>query len=475
MIHALALLLASRSVSLQAGPLDTVTSTTVKVDATKTLATMPEQGMGLGVAVWDEHMMDAAVPRLIRDAGFRVIRYPGGSYADLYQWKTHSSAKGFEANIQKGEDFDAFMGLCKRSGTTPLITVNYGSNPEGTGGADPAYAAEWVRHAREKGYGVKYWEIGNEVYGNGFYNGTGWEVDLHAPDTKKPADRLKNPRLGPTAYGQNVARFVQAMKAEDPSVKVGAVLTCPGGWPDGVDPDWNANVLKECGKDVDFVVVHWYGEGKSPAEVLGSVRNVPKIMAKLKEIVAARCRPGTEVWMTEGDSSTQVMRHPGALFAADHFMTWLENGASHVDWWNLHNGLSHWQGSYDDQGILSSGHSTQGVSQPPANTPFPPYYGVQMVTRTVRKGDAFVAASSDRSSLIAHAVRRKDGKLAVMLINEDSDHDTVARLQVGGAAFSGGERLEYRRGMARLVRGRQPGLEVRVPAYSIVVVAGPSR
>ena len=30
-----------------------------------------------------------------------------------------------------------------------------------------------------KGYGVKYWEIGNEVYGNGHY-GADWEADNHA-------------------------------------------------------------------------------------------------------------------------------------------------------------------------------------------------------------------------------------------------------------------------------------------------------
>jgi hypothetical protein len=456
-------------VAAQAGPLDTVTSTTVKVDVSKVLATMPPQALGIGVAVWDEHMMDSDAARRVREAGFKVIRYPGGSYADLYQWKTHSSTKGMEANIQKGREFDSFMGLCRRTGTTPLITVNYGSNPEGTGGAEPGYAAEWVRYAnKEKGYGVKYWEIGNEVYGNGFYNGTGWEVDLHAPDTKQPKDRLKNPKLGPLAYGENVNAFVTAMKAEDSTVKIGAVLTTPGGWPDGVEPDWNTTVLNTCGRNVDFVVVHWYGDGKSPAEVLTSLRNVPKIMTKLKELVATYCRPGTEIWMTEGDSSSQVMRHPGALFAADHFMTWLENGASHVDWWNLHNGLSHWQGIYDDQGILSSGHSTQGVTQPPANTPFPPYYGVQMFSRAASPGDRFLAVTSSRPTLVAHAVRRKNGKVAVMLINEDPDHDSTVTVQ-GVAGFS--ERLEYRRGMSgiRRSRGKTDGA-IRVPAYSIVVL-----
>ena len=32
-------------------------------------------------------------------------------------------------------------------GAQPLITVNYGSNPEGNGGGTPQYAAAWVKYA----------------------------------------------------------------------------------------------------------------------------------------------------------------------------------------------------------------------------------------------------------------------------------------------------------------------------------------
>ena len=48
--------------------------------------------------------------------------------------------------------------------------MNYGS---GTA----AEAAAWVKYANvTKNYGVKYWEVGNEVYGNGAY-GSSWEYD----------------------------------------------------------------------------------------------------------------------------------------------------------------------------------------------------------------------------------------------------------------------------------------------------------
>lgn len=40
-------------------------------------------------------------------------------------------------------------------------------------------------------YGAKYWEIGNELYGNGHY-GSGWETDTHA-DTSPPPTRATSP------------------------------------------------------------------------------------------------------------------------------------------------------------------------------------------------------------------------------------------------------------------------------------------
>jgi len=398
----------------------------VRIVPSAVLSNVQRDSIGIAVAVWDAHMMDYKVPELIRKVGAQVIRYPGGSYADLYQWKTHSATKGQTANIQPGTDFDSFMSLCKASKTTPLITVNYGSNPEGTRGASPDYAAEWVKYANKtKKYGVKYWEIGNEIPGNGFYSGKGWEFDLHAPYTKDPMERLKDPRLGPTAYGRNVLEFVRKMKAVDKTIKIGAVLCTPGEWPDGIDPDWNTHVLSECGKEIDFVVLHWYPSGKSAEQNVQDLKKVQGFLAKTRELVDRHCGERAnqvQTWMTEGDASGQNMRHPGALFAADHFAHWLKHGAAHVNWWNLHNGL--WvgpNGEYDDQGMLSSGHTSRGISQPPANTPFPTYWGVAIFSRFARPGDAFVKVEGGTEALSLHAVKTRNGRIRLLAINHGKE------------------------------------------------------
>lgn len=41
---------------------------------------------------------------------------------------------------------------------------------------------------------MKYWEIGNEVYGNGHYgNGKGWETDTHADKSPRSTGRTWSP------------------------------------------------------------------------------------------------------------------------------------------------------------------------------------------------------------------------------------------------------------------------------------------
>ncbi|MFD1052469.1 alpha-L-arabinofuranosidase, partial [Kibdelosporangium lantanae] len=162
-------------------------------------------------AVWDSELGTNTVADLLGGAGVRMMRYPGGSYADIYHWKDNTAPGGY---VAPNTDFDTFMGGVRRAGGQPIIIANYGT---GT----PQEAADWVRYANvTKGYGAKYWEIGNELYGNGHY-GANWEADNHADKS-------------PTGYANEVVAYADAMKAVDPTIKVGAVLTTPANWPDAI-------------------------------------------------------------------------------------------------------------------------------------------------------------------------------------------------------------------------------------------------
>ena len=151
------------------------TPVNVTVNADEGLGTIPATGYGLNSAVWDSQMNAPQVQDLLQQAGVRMLRYPGGSYGDIYNWQDNTAPGGY---VAPGTDFDSFMGTVRKIGAQPILIANYGT---GT----PQEAAGWVQYANiTKNYGVKYWEIGNEVYGNGYY-GSGWEADDHA--SKSPA------------------------------------------------------------------------------------------------------------------------------------------------------------------------------------------------------------------------------------------------------------------------------------------------
>ncbi len=237
---------------------------TVTVNTRAGLATVPDTALGVNHAIWDSNLGTAETSDLLRDAGVQMMRYPGGSYADIYHWKDHTAPGGY---VAPGTDFDTFMAAVRRVGAQPMIIANYGT---GT----PAEAADWVRYANvTKGYDARYWTIGNENYGNGHY-GSAWEADDH-------------PDKSATQYARLVVEYADAMKAVDPSIKVGAVLTMPGNWPDGItagsDPGpWNQTVLSIAGPKIDFVDVHWY-PGGTAAESLARVNHLPDATYLLRQ------------------------------------------------------------------------------------------------------------------------------------------------------------------------------------------------
>ncbi|GAA0262614.1 cellulose binding domain-containing protein [Saccharothrix mutabilis subsp. mutabilis] len=433
------------------------TDVTVTVNARAGLAAVDPTAVGVNHAIWDAQLGTDAVADLLKDAGVGAMRYPGGSYSDIYHWRDHTAPGGY---VAPNTSFDHFMAGVRRAGAQPVITANYGT---GT----PEEAAEWVRYANvEKGYGVQYWEIGNENYGNGHY-GSGWEADNH-------------PDKSPNQYARLVVEYASAMKAVDPSIKVGAVLTSPGEWPDGITAagdagSWNQVVLSIAGPVVDFGILHWY-PGGSGAEVLTKTDRVADMVRLARE--QARRFAGKELPMAMTEVNTSYGRNtqPGALFAADAYATLLANGVFNVDWWNVHNGMGTvstvaGHTDYDDFGLLSSGNCSGEVCQPALNTPFAPYHALAMVSRFARPGDRFVAASSTDPLLRAHATRRTDGGLAVMLVNQDPDNAKTVSLRYAGYAPAADARvLSFGNGDAGIATTSGSASAATLPPYSITTL-----
>lgn len=396
----------------------------VTVDSHVGLGTVPETGIGVNDAVWDTELGSETTSKLLRDVGTKMIRYPGGSYGDIYHWKDNTAPGGY---VAPNTDFDTFMTSVRRAEAQPMIIANYGS---GTA----QEAADWVSYANlTQQYHARYWEIGNEIYGNGHY-GANWETDNHADK-------------GPAAYAAGVVEYAKAMKAVDPSIKIGAVLTTPGNWPDGIVADgdtgtWNQVVLSTAGPSIDFVVLHWYPGGSSAAEALGKPAQAVDIAEQTRAQIQ-RFTPTNAarigISMTETSPGFGINTQPGALFTADTYPSLWAAGVFNIDWWDVRNGMGKvstvaGQTDYGDGGMFSSGNCNddKSVCEPPLNTPFAPYYALSMLNTFSNPGDQLIRVTTSNPLVRGHAVRRPDGGLAVLLLNEDPDNAQQVALNYPG-------------------------------------------
>ena len=81
--------------------------------------------IGIHTSVYDANMQLPTTPDLLKAAGVKSLRYPGGSYADLYHWATHTGtytpAAGAGSNtiyIARDTHFGASSPLWRRSAPT---------------------------------------------------------------------------------------------------------------------------------------------------------------------------------------------------------------------------------------------------------------------------------------------------------------------------------------------------------------------
>jgi alpha-N-arabinofuranosidase len=129
------------------------------------------------------HGLRADTLALLKQLNAADYRWPGGNFVSGYDWhdgigdrdrrppKKNPAWTGVEHN-----DFgtDEFIAFCREVGAEPLIAVN-------TGFGDAYSAAQWVQYCNagaatlagrwrtqnghEQPYGVKYWGVGNEMFG----------------------------------------------------------------------------------------------------------------------------------------------------------------------------------------------------------------------------------------------------------------------------------------------------------------------
>lgn len=380
---------------------------------------------------------------LLKSAGIRLLRWPGGNAADEYQWQTNSwSACSPYLNYPPRKDnaFDLWMShVAKPLHADVAITVNYGSNATCSSGGDPAVAAAWVDHANNAMHdGIRYWTVGNEQY---FKNTNTW------PGAHDGA-----------AYGRRVGRlFYPMMKAKDPSILVGIDMAFGNATYSVDDDPWDAGAMRLA--KYDFVEMHYYpyyNDLDNDAALLTTWSDqIGKNFAGAHKLLAKYGHASAPIFLGEFDRDSGGPRGLGhesvsivnALFTAILVGEVTKAGVGMSSAWLAFGDCSAepprvspaygWQhfGTFDLFSAAPPGYDFTSCAQYgfPRMTPFPKGRAYQLATAFVTPGDRVLATSSTSASVRAYGATKGSG-YAFMLVNVSETASQTASIRVDHAS-----------------------------------------
>lgn len=284
---------------------------------------------------WRRDVLD-----LIRALKPPIIRYPGGNFASGYHWRDgigepdHRPVRYDRAwNVYEPNDVgtDEFIQLCRLVGAEPYLCVN-------TGDGTSDEAAAWVEYCNGSStsefgslraanghpepYGVIYWGIGNETYGN-------WQIGHVDAET----------------HARDCVTWARAMRAADPvgeRLKLLAVGATPDRW-----PGWNEAVARIAGSEIDYITLHHYARADEQTAPDDEYRMTVSAPSRIHDLIVASRQaidanaPSNKRIPISFDEWNVVHRRAGAphprqnyaladgLYAAGFFNVMLRN-ADHV-------------------------------------------------------------------------------------------------------------------------------------------------
>ncbi len=315
-----------------------------------------------------------------KESGINYLRFPGGRVGDLGDVTT--------------SQIDMYMMVCRMLNCTPAISARLE-------GGTPEKAAEMVRYVNiEKGYGVRYWSVGNEA-------------DLYDDYTAERAAAEWRP-------------IAEAMLEVDPDIiLVGPDTSQFTGEPHEAQRahEFLREFLRQNGDMIDIVSVHRYPFG-DPAATIDDIRADAErwttLTQNLHDIATEELGREVPVALTEVNSHWSSIiggeatpdSHANALWWADVFGQIAGADIEIVGYFNFQ--------SSDRLG----GHGLLGRYEVR-----PTYYAYQLYTQF----GAQVVRAEHSGDVRAYAALREDGTLTLMLINW-ADSESTAALDIRGFA-----------------------------------------
>lgn len=435
--------------AVQAGVVTTGSATdSLTINVNKVLVKVPPYVFGANSNLWSGEMnKQPALVQYLSDLSPNIIRGPGGSISDIYFWNgTDASPAPPDApanllnaagvsgpagywyggnNASWTQSLSDYYDLLSKTNSTGILTINYGYARYGTS-ANPVaaaahLAADWVRHDNGK---TKYWEIGNENYGNWE---AGYNIDVNQNKDGQPA------LITGAVYGTDFKVFSDSMKAAalqtGAAIYIGAVLyQQPTSSSDyNSVRSWNAGVLQNAANTPDFFIVHdyftAYQTNSTVSDILNSSNTVPSsVMSYITQQLTAaglNIKPiAFTEWNIQATGSKQNVSYISGIHAAKTIGSIIKNNFGEASRWDIANGYS----NGDDQGMFNNGDEPGAPLWNPRPSFFYLYYfqkffGDRMVYDTLKSSNGDITSYSSTFS---------SGQAGTVLINSGSLNHIVS-------------------------------------------------
>jgi hypothetical protein len=354
------------------------------VDAAQKLGAISPLVYGANYGPW------AAVPYELlpkaQESGITFLRFPGGEWGDQ--------------NNLRSYQVDQLMTLAGLLGAEPHICVRL---PGGT----PEAAAELVRYANvEKGYGTRYWSIGNEPNLDSDY-----DVERYNTEWRAMAEAMEAVDPDILLVGPNISQFT-GNPAVDPK--------------DASGRDWLREFLLANGDKVDVVAVHRYpfprGKTAPPATIDDLRANsrewdtiIPNLRAVIRETV------GHDLPIAVGEVNSHWSHAVNGEATPDSFYNAI--------WWgDVLGRLIRQRVDIVAYFALQTPPSVGGFGLIGSSELRPTYYVYQIYQRF---GSELLYASSDDPDVSITAALREDGALTLVIVNLGPEEKTKP-LQLNG-------------------------------------------
>lgn len=428
-----------------AGSVPAASGVTVTVDRSDVITKIPRSIAGNNSNIWMTQIVtEASLMDHITTLHPHIIRFPGGSISDVFFWNAepnmppadapanlvqdngNSSAAGYWYGKNTASwtfSVDNYYSMLQQTGNQGMITVNYGYARYGTS-ANPVaaaahLAADWVRYDNGR---TKYWEVGNENFGN-------WEAGyrIKTSDNKDGQPEFLTGQL----YGEHFKIFADSMHSaaaeNNHTIYIGAVMneSAPLSWWTPTATNWNTGLFGGAGSRPDFYIVHNYytpyQTNADAATILATPIDVTRTMMDYvnQQITSAGVAKKPVIlgeWNITSQGQKQQVSNVNGLHAVMVLGESLKNKIGMTARWDFANGWS----DGNDHGLFNIGDEPGAV---PRWNPRPAFYYMYFFQQYV--GDRFVSSTSTSADIVSYASSFTSGETGVALVNKSGADKSV--------------------------------------------------